>query len=76
MNEFQRITATPAALATLLESLPTLGGPWDDAFHRVYCDTCQAEDCDAPGGCPHQEIRGNVIPWWLEREVKQGERGL
>lgn len=70
MTEYQRITASLDALATMLEDLPTMGGPWDNAFHREFCDACPTADCDAPGGCPHQEIRGRVIRWWLEQETK------
>lgn len=64
MNNFERITASPEALGDFLASLPVLQGPWDDAFHRAFCDTCQAEDCDAEG-CPHQAERNNPT-WWLK----------
>lgn len=73
---FDRITASPATMGAFLASLPVLDGPWDDAFHRAYCDDCPAENCDAPGGCPRQEIRENVIPWWLAKEAGPGECGL
>lgn len=80
MNVFQKITATPDELAAALERLPIMTGPWDTAFHRAYCDACAAECCDpdanGAGGCPHQEIRGRVIRWWLAEEVPPGERSL
>lgn len=69
MTEFQRITASEDAMATMLEGLPTMSGPWDDAFHRAYCATCQMEDC-AGENCPHQEIRRARIRWWMKQEVK------
>ena len=49
-------------LGTFLASLPCLGGPWDDAFHRHFCDHCKAENCDA---CQHEAERNNPA-WWLE----------
>ena len=64
MNNFERITASPEALGAFLAPLPVLQGPWDDAFHRAFCDTCQVEDCDADG-CPHQAERNNPT-WWLK----------
>lgn len=59
-SNFERITASPEALAAFLSSLPVLSGPWDDAFHRRYCDACPAEECD---GCNKAE-RNNPL-WWL-----------
>lgn len=44
MNNFERITATPEALGVFLASLPVLSGPWDDDFHRTFCDSCEAEN--------------------------------
>ena len=61
MTEFERITASPAVLGAFLGSLPCLEGPWDDAFHREFCDKCEAENCDA---CPHKAER-NSPTWWL-----------
>ena len=66
MNNFERITASPEALGAFLASLPVLQGPWDDAFHRVFCDSCDAENCDAEN-CAHQAER-NSPTWWLKRE--------
>ena len=39
-TNFDRITASPEVLAAFLASLPCLDAPWDDAFHRVFCDNC------------------------------------
>ena len=61
MTEFERITASSAVLGAFLGSLPCLEGPWDDAFHREFCDKCEAENCDT---CPHKAER-NSPTWWL-----------
>ena len=78
MNNFERITAVGAAvfgplggaivggLGDFLGALPILSGPWDDDFHRVFCDSCNAENCDAEN-CAHQAER-NSPTWWLKRE--------
>lgn len=68
MTEFERITASPAILGEFLGTLPCLEGPWDDAFHREFCDKCEAENCDA---CPHEAER-NSPTWWLKQEVVDG----
>lgn len=65
MNNFERITASPEALGDFLGALPILSGPWDDDFHRVFCDSCDAENCDAEN-CAHQAER-NSPTWWLKR---------
>ena len=41
-----------------LGALPILSGPWDDDFHRVFCDSCDAENCDAEN-CAHQTERNS-----------------
>lgn len=46
MNNYQSITASPEALAAFLGSIPAIETPWDDAFHRIYCSSCSAADCD------------------------------
>lgn len=46
MNNYQSITASPEALAAFLGSIPAIETPWDDAFHRLYCSSCSAADCD------------------------------
>ena len=75
MNNFERITASPEALGDFLGALPILSGPWDDDFHRVFCDSCDAENCDAENcdaencdaeNCAHQAER-NSPTWWLKR---------
>ncbi len=65
MNNFERITASPEALGDFLGALPILSGPWDDDFHRVFCDSCDAENCDAEN-CTHQAERDSPT-WWLKR---------
>ena len=65
MNNFERITASLEALGDFLGALPILSGPWDDDFHRVFCDSCNAENCDAEN-CAHQAER-NSPTWWLKR---------
>lgn len=59
-TNFEKITASPEALAAFLRSLPVLSGPWDDAFHNRVCAGCAAEDCD---NCRREE-RNNPL-WWL-----------
>ena len=54
-TNFDRITASPEVLAAFLASLPCLDAPWDDAFHRVFCD-------------PHEAER-NSPAWWLKLEA-------
>lgn len=63
---FDRLTASPAALGAFLRTILVLTGPWDTAFHRRFCDTCPAENCDA---CPNEAERDNP-EWWLGLEVK------
>ena len=69
-TNFDRITASPEVLAAFLTSLPCLDAPWDDAFHRVFCDNCSMEDC--PKVCPHEEKR-NSPAWWLGLEAQKVE---
>lgn len=71
---FDKITASPEALGAFLASLPTLSGPWDDAFHRKFCDTCEAENCDAEN-CHHSAERDNPT-WWLKQEVNDVGNGI
>ena len=67
-TQFDRITASPEAMAAFLASLPCLDAPWDTAFHRHFCDTCPLEDC--PQACPH-EAKRNSPAWWLGLEVSE-----
>ena len=72
MTNFEKITASPETLGTFLASLPIACGPWDEAFHGMFCDGCQAEDCDGQG-CPHKVERGNPL-WWLMQEAEGQSR--
>lgn len=65
-TNFANITQSPEALGTFLSSLPVLEGPWDEEFHRRYCDGCTRTDCDGGEGCPHSEQRNNPL-WWLKQ---------
>ena len=67
-TNFDRITASPEALASFLASLPCLDAPWDDDFHRIFCDNCPMENC--PKVCPHEGKR-NSPAWWLGLEVSE-----
>lgn len=67
-TNFDQITASTATLATFLASLPTMRGPWDEAFDQAFCSTCGVQDCNAEG-CPHQKVRAAAILWWLGLEV-------
>ena len=46
MNVFEKVTESPEALASLLRAIPAIETTWDDAFHRLYCSSCSAADCD------------------------------
>ena len=67
-TNFDRITASPEVLAAFLASLPCLDAPWDDAFHRVFCDNCPTTDC--PLVCPHEAER-NSAAWCVKLEATQ-----
>ena len=73
MTNFEKITATPEALAALLGSLNTLDGPWDAAFCRKYCAACKAKNCaDEDTVCLAPEIRKDqqsMAAWWLGLEA-------
>ena len=71
MTNFEKITATPGALGAFLASLSIADGPWDEAFHRMFCGGCQSENCDAEN-CPHQNERNNPL-WWLV-QTAEGEQ--
>lgn len=68
MTNFEKITATPEALGEFLASLSVANGPWDEEFHRAFCDGCQSENCDAEN-CPHNAERNNPL-WWLNRAAE------
>lgn len=65
-TNFEKITASPEALAAFLSSLPVLSGPWDEAFHRRYCDACPAEEC---GECENKALNNPL--WWLSLAVEE-----
>lgn len=67
MTNFEKITASPETLAAFLDTIAAFDGPWNDAFHRTFCDTCKAENCDAEN-CPHQAERDNPL-WYLRQEA-------
>ena len=64
-TNFANLTQSPEVLGAFLLSLPVLEGPWDEEFHRRYCDGCTRADCDGGEGCPHSEQRNNPL-WWLK----------
>lgn len=63
MTNFENVAVSPETLGAFLSSLPIATGPWDELFHRQFCDSCEAENCDAEN-CPHQAERSNPM-WWL-----------
>lgn len=71
-TNFEKITESPETLAAFLGGLPALSGPWDDAFHRAFCDECDAENCDAEN-CPHRAERDNPL-WWLGLPAAEVEK--
>ena len=71
MSNFEKITASPEALAEFLASLSVATGPWDESFHKEFCNSCKRKNCDGKK-CPHQNERGNPA-WWLRLGEKQGE---
>ncbi len=71
MNNFENITVSPETLGKFLASLPAAGGPWEEEFHRMFCDGCPAENCNDEN-CPHNAERNNPT-WWLKLGEKQGE---
>ena len=62
---FDKITASPEALAEFLASIRTLDAPWDEVFQKKFCTKCRASGCDR---CPHQAER-NSQAWFLAQEV-------
>ena len=68
MNNYQSITASPEALAAFLGSIPAIETPWDGAFHRLYCSSCSAADCD---DCRRPE-RDSPL-WWLGLPAAEAE---
>jgi len=69
VTNFEKITATPAALGAFLASLTVIESPWEEMFHRTFCAGCGKEDCVR---CPHERER-NDPTWWLSRAVQGGQ---
>lgn len=65
-TRFERITASPDALAAVLASIPTTDAPWDTAFERAFCAGCALENCD---DCLHKNV--DRIKWWLGKQMAQ-----
>lgn len=72
MTNFEKLTASPETLGAFLASIPTTGGPWDEAFRREFCAGCGQEDCEPT--CPHQDKRDNPV-WWLKQEATGHREG-
>lgn len=71
MTVFEKITASPEALAAVLADIPAADSPWDQAFREAFCSGCGRRDCDGQdGGCPNQDKRGNPA-WWLGLETME-----
>ena len=69
MSNFEKNTASPDALGEFLASLPVATGPWDEEFHRAFCDSCELSECRTET-CPH---KGNRPLWWLMLGSKEGK---
>ena len=70
MTNFEKVTVSPEALGEFLAALSVATGPWEEHFHRTFCDSCIAENCDAEN-CPHTVERDNPA-WWLN-QAETGE---
>jgi len=71
MSNFEKAAASPETLGTFLSSLNVATEPWDESFHRTFCDSCKQENCDVEH-CPHQDTQNNPT-WWLT-QAAEGER--
>ncbi len=71
MSNFEKVAASPETLGAFLSSLHVATGPWDESFHRDFCDSCERENCDVEH-CPHQAERNNPT-WWLKQGEEPGE---
>lgn len=54
-----------------MDSLNVPTAPWDEEFHRMFCDSCKRENCDGKR-CPHDAERNNPA-WWLAQGGRPGE---
>ena len=71
MTNFEKIAASPEALGEFLAALNVASAPWEEDFHRTFCDSCGAENCDAEN-CPHSDERENPLRW-LNKEAARPE---
>ena len=62
MTNFEKLTASPETLGAFLASIPTTGGPWDEAFRREFCAGCDQDKRDNPA-------------WWLKQEATGHREG-
>ena len=74
VRNYDEITASPETLGAFLASLPIAIGPWDESFHKEFCNSCERENCDVEG-CPNQDKRNNPT-WWLKLSAKPGKGAL
>ena len=70
MNNFEKITKTPQALAEFLCELPVLEGPWDDAFRAKHWKAGEIED---GAHCPHGDEKKRIEEY-LATEAERNER--
>ena len=70
MNNYERYAGTPDRLSGFLASLPTLDGPWNDAFRKKYCGGCEIENC---ADCPNGNVEETNIKEWLKMRTERDE---
>ena len=46
MSNFEKVTASPEVLGAFLAFLPVATGPWDESFHKEFCNSCKRKNCD------------------------------
>lgn len=64
MTNFDKLTASPGTLGAFLASIPTTGGPWDEAFRKEYCTNC--------GPLPNTQHRSHDFAWLLPSAQPSG----
>jgi len=71
MNNFEKVVASPETLGAFLASLPIADGPWDEQFHRQFCDDCKQT-------CGHRQYKDkrNNPTWWLKQKGPSEIRAL
>lgn len=67
MTNYKKIAGSPEALGEFLGQLCAIDTPWNEAFHKKYCNHCPYVNCD---DCPHEEYRENPL-WWLGLEAER-----